>query len=138
MKNLLITLTILFASQSVFAASTVKLTNDDVAISNIQNAKVLSAKMFMNPNCPINALCMPATQVRIEFALNGCVDKLGPVSTKVSYNEVSGKYDIFVASTNISNKRSMVVRCIKAPTAIFKMNMRPFLETEDLNLILLK
>ena len=136
MKTLILTILLSLSSQT-FAATNVKLQKGDRALSNITSGKVVRAVMKMNPNCPINALCAPATEVTIEVPLNGCVDRLGPVASKVQYNEVSGKYDITLSAVNIATKTSMVARCIKMPTAFIKVMARPFLDKEDFNLELL-
>lgn len=136
MKTLLLAVLLSLSTQA-FSASSVKIQKGDMSLSNITTGKILNARLGMNENCPINALCSPITVVTIEVPLNGCVDRLGPVASKVQYNEVSGKYDITLSAVNISTKMSMVARCIKMPTAFIKVNTRPFLDKEDFNLELL-
>ena len=137
MKAIILTVLLSLSLNSAYA-SQVKLQKGDVAVTTITSGKIVNVVTGFNPNCPINALCSPVTEVTIEFPLNGCLDRLGPVASNIKFNNVSGKYDITVSTSNISTKMSMVARCIKMPTAFATLRTAPFLDKEDFNLIILK
>ncbi|MBT3586515.1 MAG: hypothetical protein HN509_16525 [Halobacteriovoraceae bacterium] len=136
-SKLILMLLLLSAVSNAQATSTTKLQNTDDALSTIINGEVLSAANFYPP-CPPNALCSPATLVKIQLPLSGCADRLGPVSHKVSFNEESGKYTILISAINIHNELSKRIMCLRQATAEYKVLMRPFLEMEEIEIKFMK
>lgn len=134
MKKLFMTLPLLIASQT-FAGT--HLREGDVQVDFISHGEITAIENVY-PDCPPNALCLPAGKITVRVPLNGCADTLGPVSYDVSYNEASEKYDLRVAAINIANEMSMRIRCIKIPEADITVYTKPFLSADDIELRFMK
>ncbi len=114
MKNILLASILSVFSISAFAAGTVTpLSTSDEGLSFIEG-RVISAR----PLCPRdqNVACfVDGTVVEVLFGLNGCVDRLGPVTWKATETE-DGKIELVIAAVNIHNEASNHVRCFVQAT----------------------
>lgn len=137
MKNILISLIAIIGINSAANASTVALKKGDTSLSKITRGEVLSVETF-HPDCPINALCSPATKVKVKITLHGCADSIGPVSYTTRFNEYSQKTELLVSAINIHNELSTRILCFAAPTVTKEFFLRPFLSEDEISLEFLR
>lgn len=134
MKKLITILALLITSSSaIYAANEVKLVSGDLSISTIERGEILSKDMFF-PNCPLSALCQPATQIKVQVFLNGCLDRLGPVSHSTKFNEATGSYELTISAINIATYASTTARCFAPPSETVTINVAPDLLYSDIEL----
>ena len=137
MKNIIISLIVLIGINSAANAASTKLEKGDMSLSQVTLGEITSVDFFY-PECPINALCSPVTKVKVKLTLNGCADRIGPVTYTTRFNEVSQKTELLVSAINIHNELSTRILCFAAPTVTKEILLRPFLEKEDISLTLLR
>lgn len=115
MKSLLALSVFVF---SVIASATTQLPKDSIALTILPEGQV-TVETFM-PNCPKPAMCDPAAILTIKFTLNGCMDKLGPVTITEVEATADGKRKFIVTAYNIDNEASKYTKCIRAPIGVAK------------------
>lgn len=113
MKSLL-ALTVLVLS--TVASATTQLPKDSIALTILPEGKV-TVETYM-PNCPKPAMCEPAAILKITFTLQGCMDKLGPVTIKETGVTADGKMKFVVTAYNINNEASKYTKCVRAPIGV--------------------
>lgn len=112
MKKTILTLALAIFSAVSFAQSSISLTEGDISIVPVTSAKIVGVRAE-GRRCPNGAECMPMFKMTLAFTL-GCLNKLGPVTAKYTYNERTTKYDLFVSASEIVNKRTMAAFCVRA------------------------
>lgn len=116
MKTILVS--VILALSTVASASTLTLPEKSTGLTLLSKGEV-SVESYM-PNCPKPAMCEPAAILTIKFTLNGCMDKLGPVTfSHVGYT-ADGKKKIVVTAYNINNEASTYTKCFRAPVGVAK------------------
>ena len=153
MKKLLVSLLTLASFQtSAFATnskSDINLKDGDISVSYVQSAEIVSVQtVYPRPHCPANVMCaavmpQPELHIVVNFHLNGCLDHLGPVTSTFDYSEnaYTHKNKLIISAVNISNKTSLVARCIVANTALMTIvvgSPRADFDIQDIELQLLK
>jgi hypothetical protein len=139
MKNLLF-LSVLFSllmANAVAAIQETKLSKDDTSISLVKHGEIASVDMYFG-TCPPNALCQPTKQITVKLTLNGCLDRLGPVTSNIVYDHDTGDYRLLMTATQIKNKRSALVRCFAPNWKFVKVVGLPRMEKENVRLELSK
>jgi hypothetical protein len=102
------------------------------------SAEVLAVRNSM-PTCPARAICDPAAIIKVQFTLNGCMDRLGPVIHFKKYNQNTHKYDVYISAFNINNEEGLKVLCKEMPTKSIKLYFgMGFISPSDIKLIFLK
>lgn len=114
MKSLLAST--VFVLSTVASAATYQLPKDSTALTLLPEGQV-TVETHM-PNCPKPAMCEPAAILTIKFTLNGCMDKLGPVTIKETGFTAEGKKKFVVTAYNINNEASKYTKCFRAPIGI--------------------
>jgi hypothetical protein len=114
-----------------FWPETVMLAEGSATLTPI-TGQVVSRK----PMCPKGKICIQnGTNLKIKFALGGCMDTLSNVTHLVDYTSRT----VYVSAQNVGNKESMVTMCIAQPFAVVtipvhgldgKFNVR-YVGTED-------
>lgn len=134
MKKGILSVVFFMLFANVSAQASVKLQKGDRFLSLIEGAKAIAVE----DGCPEGARCFaPSTNVTVELPLNGCLDRLGPVS----YQEVigrDGKVTLFVSAVNIANERSLVAMCSAMPKARVKLHVFGAHALEDIQIRSLK
>lgn len=132
--KLLLASAFLFLTTVSFAQN-IALTSNDMSISLITSGKIAGTQNVA-PKCPAGARCFPQRLLKLALTLNGCLDKLGPVTSTVQYNERTTKYDVFVTATQIHNKGSLTARCVAANVKSVTVVVPMGLDKDNTNLVL--
>ena len=103
---------------STVASATTQLPKDSIGLTILAEGQV-SVESFM-PNCPKPAMCDPAAILTIKFTLQGCMDKLGPVTITETTATTDGKRKFIVTAYNINNEASKYTKCVRAPIGVAK------------------
>jgi hypothetical protein len=85
------------------------------------------------PSCPINAFCELATEVKIQFTLNSCVNDITDIHFKRVY--IDGKTNLFFNVNEIVSADSKYVRCFTPKIITKKLYFLGFLEDIQLHFI---
>ena len=132
MKTIVLLVCMLTASFAI-ARDYVELGKNHVGLSLITKGEVLSVDTYFG-NCPSGAQCMPAALIKVRLTLHGCMDQLGPVSASVRSLRGTNEYMLDMTAVNIHNKKSMVVRCVRAKTKVVTVHARPSVTMNNLSL----
>lgn len=115
MKRSILSLVVLLASVSSFA-NTVTLPKDAVSVSPITEINSYQVVVPKPGKVPPGAQVEIMSVLQIVLPLNGCLDRLGPV-TYTTENAGNGKLLVFLSATNIGTRGSASAKCFVAPTA---------------------
>ena len=110
----------------------VNLPENAVGISNIRHGEIISVKTQpFHTTYPEVPHVMPITKVVVKLSLNGCLDKLGTVSSIERYDDDTQQHVLTVSAINIHTKNSIRVLCAKGPIAFHTFYLPPFLTKDD-------
>lgn len=114
MKSLLSALVFVFGLPAFASGLITPLQSDDIGLSPLKG-QVLNVDHLV---CALDDVrtCPPTSIVKIQFFLGGCMDRLGPTSSRYE-RKPDGSVDIYVSALNIHNKKSLYVDCFRIPTA---------------------
>jgi hypothetical protein len=91
-----------------FEPETVNLAKGSTTLTPIAGQEVSREAM-----CPAGQICIQnGTNLKLMFALGGCMDTLSNVTHLVDYSSRI----VYVSAQNVGNKKSMVTMCIVQPT----------------------
>lgn len=121
MKTLMIALSMFAGASAQAAPASFQLPRG--TIGSYPLTQVSSRVEAVMPNCPPNAMCAPLSKLHVTATLNGCVDRLGPVTFEREERTRDGKIHLYVAALGLANEASQRTRCVVAPTARFELNL---------------
>ncbi|MBL6990495.1 MAG: hypothetical protein ISR65_11985 [Bacteriovoracaceae bacterium] len=143
MKKLIISVITLIALISAAQAAlqtpakTIELTPGDQAISFISEGEIIGVDSYYPP-CPPQALCQPASLIRVVVTLNSCVNKLGPVTHTTFWDERLQKYRLIVSASEVYNKMAASVRCFAPQKETLNFLASPFIMQNDIELTMMR
>lgn len=114
MKTILATMVLTVSTLA--SAATHKLPAKSTALTLLTQGNVTVETSV--PKCPPNAMCEAVSVLKVNFTLNGCMDKLGPVTIKEIGYTPDGKKKFVVTAYNINNEASTYTKCFRAPIGI--------------------
>lgn len=118
----LIAFTALFSMSLAFADGVTSLKNGDLNLSQA-SSKITNVREICPAN-PGGIRCMAVgSVVTVKVTMNGCLDRFGGYFSK--FEVIDNKGYLFLGTTNIFNKASMVARCVQAPFEIIQLHV-PF------------
>lgn len=114
MKTLLVSAVLAFST--IASAASYQLPQKSTALTLLTEGQV--SVQTSVPKCPPTAMCEAVSVLKIQFTLQGCMDKLGPVTIKETGYTAEGKKKFVVTAYNVNNEASKVTKCFRAPVGI--------------------
>lgn len=107
---------------------------NDVSLSLLTEGELLRVVSTVPRIFPPQPERTPMSHAEVKFTLNGCLDRLGPVTSFV-HNNSDGSVEVLISAINIANKDSFRVRCTRLPTGKVKIFLGPgFINQENVQL----
>lgn len=116
MKVLLASAVLVFSTIASAASYDLKKDDNGLTLLTQKDVNLISVETHI-PNCK-PAMCEPATVLKIQFTLGGCMDKLGPVTMIYAGQTEAGKMKYIVTAYNVNNEASKYTKCFRAPIGI--------------------
>jgi len=117
MKVLLASAVLVFSTIASAGSYDLKKGDNGLTLLTQQDVNLISVETKI-PNCPKPAICEPASILKIQFTLGGCMDKLGPVTMTYAGQTEDGKMKYIVTAYNVNNEASTYTKCIRAPIGV--------------------
>jgi hypothetical protein len=123
-KILLVVLAMVTFRSAAFAedAETVfKMPSGTDTLYLVQDVRLAEVQAVTPKDCGPNARCAVVSTAVLQIRLNGCVDKLGPVTAQ-TFTE-NGKFVLAISALGVLNPESMVVLCKASNVQTVKMTI---------------